>query len=159
MCVDESRAPLLCEDEKPAISPSLRVRIIPLKTSQILAPCSATLGLTTGGNYYTFCFLFSHQTAPRPGREHTHAVHNTSPRFDHYIPLTLSSCGKNMQAISRLMGNALADHAALRPYRMYSKAELCQNGATCRHLMEISSPDDSDFIFVGVFLFCFLLAN
>lgn len=63
---------LLCEDEKLTISPSLRVRINPLKTSQILAPRSATLGLTTGGNY-TFCFLFSHQTAHRPGREHTHA--------------------------------------------------------------------------------------
>lgn len=67
--VDESRAPL---SEKPAVSPSLRVRIIPLKTSQILAPCSATLGLTTGGNY-----TFSHQTAHRPGREHTHAAHNS----------------------------------------------------------------------------------
>lgn len=74
--VDESRAPLLCEVEKPAIFPSLRVRIIPLKTSQILAPCSLTLGLTTGVNY-TFCFHFFHQTAYCPVREHTHAVHNT----------------------------------------------------------------------------------
>lgn len=74
LCMSRRAGLLLCEDEKPAISPSLRVRINPLKTSQILARCSATLGLTTGGNY-TFCFLCSHQTAHRPGREHTHARH------------------------------------------------------------------------------------
>lgn len=74
LCMLRRAGLLLCEDEKLTISPSLRVRINPLKTSQILAPRSATLGLTTGGNY-TFCFLFSHQTAHRPGREHTHAPH------------------------------------------------------------------------------------
>lgn len=96
--VDESRAPLLCEDEKPAISPSLRVRIIPLKTSQILAPCSATLGLTTGGNY-TFCFLClpSDSAPPREGTHtYTSPVHNTSLRSLLYVPLIESSCGKKM---------------------------------------------------------------
>lgn len=69
------RVLLLCVDERPCVlyPPGLRVKINPLKTPQILAPCSATLGHTTGGNY-TFRFLFSHQTAYCPGKEHTHAA-------------------------------------------------------------------------------------
>lgn len=73
----EEQGSCYVSDEKLTISPSLRVRINPLKTSQILAPRSATLGLTTGGNY-TFCFLFSpDRQRRRPGREHTHARTNT----------------------------------------------------------------------------------
>lgn len=68
----EEQGSCYVSDEKLTISPSLRVRINPLKTSQILAPRSATLGLTTGGNY-TFSFLFSWQTAPPPW-ERTHTL-------------------------------------------------------------------------------------
>lgn len=144
---------LLCEDEKPAISPSLRVRINPLKTSQILARCSATLGLTTGGNY-TFGFLFSHQTTHRPGREHTHALYKT---FGVIVAVLLSLHRSDTQQLGKKMAPWWETRRLTMVYYSLTgcTVRLSGNNATQRRVERLAFTSPS---VLGLF-FRFLPAN